>query len=130
MTRETRYYYNDKLAAAWMVKYFGMRFVNKARDAELYYQPDNKPPFDWAPSSDIGCGWSGDRLYIMHAHFDMLKPRIGDICLITYLDGSTAYREWEEYDDLPEAALDRDIRVMPIVIKRQGYAFHWPEVDA
>ncbi|WP_020471507.1 hypothetical protein [Zavarzinella formosa] len=113
-----RYFYTDPLAAAWMSKHFGMRFVYpNGHSADLNH--------------DMSCNWQLNytRWYICDDSLHLLKRQVSDLVRLQWLDDSISVREWEEIDSCTEEGLDRDVRVRPIVIQRNGMAFHSPEVE-
>ncbi|WP_435008059.1 hypothetical protein P12x_005328 [Tundrisphaera lichenicola] len=127
-----RYFYTDPLAAAWMAKHFGMK---------LLVDKDDEGGLVDAGARFIDCDdtfrelWQHDFSYLgkLYVHPDsvgLLEPHVGDLCRMQWLDGSISVREWEASDDLTDAALERDVRVKPEIIQRNGKPFHWPEVEA
>ena len=122
----TRYFYTEPLAAAWMAKHFGMRFADIS-GVELNWDAEFACFFLPGLSAKEQ-EWEGNH-YVHPDSLPLLGPQPGDLARLRWLDGSVSCREWEAADALPEAALDRDVRIRPTVVQRDGKAFHWPEVD-
>jgi len=109
-----RYFYTDPLAAAWMAKHFGMRF--------LHYDTENECDI----LALFAAGIFRFQVIKLTLHPDsqpLLEPRVGDVAqtdgamnrikdivlveLRDYLKANGGYR----------------------IIQRDGKAFHWPEVE-
>jgi hypothetical protein len=124
----TRYYYADPLAAAWMQKKFGMRFV---RD---FLAPDNS-----GDTKEIGfdgpvtCIFEGQKYYIHPDSLPLLEPCEGD--LVEHYDFSGCYKD--PYFFKTETFKNFGIDVTEYfrnnsgkIIQRDGKPFFWPECEA
>jgi hypothetical protein len=88
MTR--RFYYADPLAAAWMAKYFGMKYEPESHVHALSRLTD-------ALQQSYTC-----KIYIKQESLSLLEPKAGDLVLI--------WRSWcAGLYDHPDAAITGDI---------------------
>lgn len=106
----TRYFYTCHLSAAFMAKWYGMRYSNRLA---LNYEH---------VSGDTVEDWSNQGPYYIHPDsLPLLEPMVGDLI---YME-TPMKREWihvERHD------LQKDLRGYRI-IQRQGRAFIWPEQE-
>jgi hypothetical protein len=135
-----RYFYTDPLAAAWMAKHFGMRFVN----VDVAY--DDSPEKLCALLDDMGYGDGKNQIH--PDNLQLLMPQVGDVveyewnaapALHAIIDKSQPHAitddEWayEARDVFTEAQLPilleptatRNLRI----IQRNGIPFMWPESE-
>ena len=118
-------YYTDPLAAAWMAKYFGMKF-----DAEIpmrldagyinYVQDYSYETLRFYQRE------VSDRMYIHSESLHLLKPREGDLWI---------GKETQEQNQLLRCIYITDLGKFSlhmsdmILIQRNGTPFHWPEIE-
>lgn len=103
-----KYVYRDELAAKWMSKHFGMRFVDKF-------------------GSDAGFGDAHDGWYVHGDYLDLLLPQIGDT---TYSGGVIK----EDGDGLYEHIIydysnRLDKNIPRRIVMRKDVHFMWPEIE-
>lgn len=132
-----RYFYKDPLAAAWMAKHFGMKFLAKSTDdegAEIEVDAglrfiDFDDRFDELWKHDF-C-YLG-KLYIRPDSVHLLDHRIDDLVRMVYMDDSVGFVVLDEYDFTHQGMIDsmRNLTINPVVLQRNGIPFHWPEVEA
>jgi hypothetical protein len=117
-----RYFYTDPLAAAWMAKHFGMRFVNTNNGA------------------DIGLGdiithaQTGNYCHI-NIHPDslpLLTPMAGDVLMRDGLqEHITAHNIYLFVHRAPdtEHLFEGFHEKGGMIIQRNGLPFHWPQQE-
>jgi hypothetical protein len=134
----TRQFYSDPLAAAWMQKHFGMRFTVKIKGIPEH-EYEVGPAF-WA--DEIA---SPSPAYYVHPDsLHLLELQVGDviggmdsICIVRGIDEDRARFVGEAY--VSETA--REGKAMgwckrsgltgsTHIIQRNGVAFHWPERES
>lgn len=127
MIETPRPYYNDPLAAAWMAKHHGMRFLKwKWSDLSFQFIPSGS---DKDPDSL--------KLYIHPDSLHLLEPQFGDIgvnndgCVGVYR--ITYYRKGDAEKLMPEinqpAGFYADVAFIgkAKITQRKGIAFMWPQ---
>jgi hypothetical protein len=110
-----RFFYTDALAAAWMMKHFGMRFVNHNNGIEITLENVLRH----ALTGNI-CG--------IHIHPDslyLLEPQSGDIVNYLYAGGSHLTGGFGVEYLSHDGVLEEDEKV----ILRNGVPFHWPHSE-
>lgn len=126
MTQPTtkRYFYTCPLKAAFMAKYYGMRFEPISDIASIR-------EFMWHGIGNFIGLWEEDRYYIHPDSLHLLEPKNCDLGT----DGFDAYRyeHWDEASVPGRWVLGRygnasDPSAIRIVC-RNGEAFHMPEVE-
>lgn len=101
----TRYFYTDPLAAAWMAKHFGMRFYC-----------DTFEPFEYEGANDILQDMGEDEKACVHPDsLHLLEPQVGD--LMRGSNNTAAMYFTGEVEPKPTAH----------IVQRNGKPFHWPE---
>lgn len=110
-----RLFYDCPLKAAFMAKYFGMRFESKHSDALTVIGGD----FYWK----AGGGYSGPA-YIHPESLHLLEPIEDDIILRT--NGYCQQVGWQI--GIPKAKAQ--LEAGATIIQRGGAAFHWPDREA
>ena len=114
---QPRFFYTDPLAAAWMAKHFGMRFMTRKGIGSrglLFSQlltaahMNKEVAYLVSPDSE-----------------HMLEPQVGDTISTTDWDRGT-FRMITNDMRLKLSKGLRDVRI----IQRNGIAFHWPESEA
>ena len=110
-----RYFYTDPLAAAWMVKHFGMRFpCNSAKCKGREYSIGGLASYCAKRLVDQRCQ---ERFYIHPDSLTLLKPQIGD---------------WVKFDDVTAGIIsDKDNKRKEVVVYFDGYCLvpKWSELE-
>lgn len=109
---EKRYYYTDPLAAAWMAKHHGVRFVLLDGSAVSEGMMGNQIRGDW----DYGA------FYIHPDSLHLLEPQAGD--LLSWASGLHIGSPHYFGSDCVEEGLENHT-----IIQRNGIAFMWPESE-
>jgi hypothetical protein len=112
-----RYFYTDPLAAAWMAKHFGMRFLRPdGSTVNLSHSSWERKGHD-GMISFVAVPEPADSIHPDSLH--LLEPQVGDICInddAEYNPGAP-FRDvgntWEPFH----------------IIQRNGKAFHRPEQE-
>lgn len=112
----TRFFYTDPLAAAWMAKHFGMKFVNGGKRI---------PPVTY---SFLHNDLSGCRLkYTIHPDsLWLLEPILSDA--VEVVDATGFYLTKRLHDVYDKQQIGCEWRLHRI-IQRAGKSFHWPESE-
>ena len=118
-TATKRYFYTEPLAAAWMAKQFGMRFVDKS------CLPVSADPAMWYMAERHYLAGS---LFIHPDSLHLLEPQRGDLIHanissphIMTMAPHCGYVTWGECVDPRTQYYDCKI------IQRNGLSFFWPE---
>lgn len=126
-----KYYYDDPLAAAWMAKHHGMRFViewpkQHKRDPEEVFFSDGVP---------FTRGGSNMVLFHLHLHPDslpLLEPQEGDFSADGW-EFKTALQWWLkaycEEGNPDRIDVRRHVKHWKRTAIRNGIAFHWPKEE-
>ena len=114
---KVQYFYRDPLAAAWMAKHFGMRFLHlKWNELDFQFLPIRK---DADPDTS--------NLYIHPDSLPLLEPALGDLALHAVPhDDLGAVLEYGLYVHKEAQA---HLKIVQI-IQRDSKPFHWPESEA
>lgn len=132
-----RYFYTDALAAAWMAKHFGVKFV------DIYY-PDPLAVYDicdFVVNTADGPYDNIDKKFYLHPDsLAILEPQAGDVaeCAgFTWADSSLGFVVEDQYGDNNNQR--EHYYLIPIeniaggnrykIILRNGKAFFTPEVE-
>lgn len=126
---EKRYYYTDPLAAAWMAKHFGLRFIENFEvseqyidakltthtfPAKLHIHPDSLHVLELRDSDIL----EGCKVEIKRFWFNKISGESRE----NISEGEWMNEEWQEYY--------KEIKRNPgRIIHRDGKPFHWPEVE-
>jgi hypothetical protein len=114
------FFYTDPLAAAWMAKHFGMRFIDEGKDNEAYGEDLDSFFFEGQTGATIACIGP----FVVHPDsLHLLKPQLGDIVSMTKAMDRYAAVKDEQFIEAFEETGDYKI------IQRNGIAFHWPESE-
>jgi hypothetical protein len=118
-----RYFYTDPLAAAWMAKHFGMRFISW--DSGKEYE-------EFMPIYNAGSPIEKireDQRYVVHPDsLPLLEPMVGDLIYITESKIGTLTRQNGDHLKL----FTGDWLIKPdhvSIIRRDGKPFFWPESE-
>lgn len=128
-----RYFYDDRYAAAFMAKNYGMQIADYCRDDEdEALKNDADYPFykiyldetEYTRSlfiSDSASPKKPERYYIHPDSLHLLEPMVGDLVMAAI-------------KPFAFIANDEDIDLMlgkeRIVIQRDGISFHWPKSES
>lgn len=120
-----RYYYTDPLAAAWMAKYFGMKFTH-GQGFEIYLSPHESWSGWYYTQSGIRVHrHPNETLYIHPDSVKLMEPQVGDILSVRSVLGKDKkpyyFYEYKGLASLPDIWK---------IIQHNGIAFMWPEVEA
>lgn len=124
-----RHFYTDPLAAAWMAKHFGMRFVSAFSGKE----------FDGSVIvANAGSPIEAIReqqTYVIHPDsLHLLEPKVGDMVShlglrawrIDSIDGAAYHHPAVGSEKIDRFTLKSD---SPTIIQRDGKPFFWPEAS-
>lgn len=132
-----RYFYRDPLAAAWMVKHFGMKIIDSGinvftTDGGIdWFSIDTLVELEVHPDADK-C--TDGKFYIHPESLHILEPLVGDVgdtpeegyCIFFEQEGELwvdffgqSRFPWAEYKDM----------VTLSIIQRNGQPFIWPELE-
>ncbi len=110
-----KYFYNDPLAAAWMMKHFGMQFVNIENYADKEIREDQ-----------IVLTHREQPLYIHTDSLHLLEPQVGDI---GFDDANVCFdRNQFGWTSLIEEGFEEPKGIIKIS-RRNNIAFMWPETE-
>lgn len=142
-----RYYYTDPLAAAWMAKHFGMRFLS---DRSNDNAPDDASDHEADTAYEADCGWgkAKERKYYIHPDsLHQLEPQVEDLVLLSNInidDSTEGDIKQEKIDWTRVFLIERRDKgsflnitennrlwdgYFKSIIQRNVTPFHWPEVD-
>lgn len=130
-----RAFYTDPLAAAWMAKHFGMKFLDSPRQKYKtcqFRQASAHDHYDgtvWAEiidHEDVKVYIHPDRLHLLEVRDGDLRVRDGDL-----FRAELQYGMADGHPHLVEVFLDEDgdYGSIPRIIQRNGIPFHWPEFE-
>jgi hypothetical protein len=128
---EKRYFYADPLAAAWMARHFGMRFLHHPsgvlEEVEVMGRTCNYVRVPLWPK--------------FHLHPDslpVLEPREGDVVskspvvygaaavIVSQIWTHESGQKWIVFSD----GWQSEFPGITSILKRDGILFHWPECEA
>lgn len=127
-----RYYYTNPLAAAWMVKHFGMKFPWD--NGKGIHSLNALCHWEHAPNRN-----QNRKFYIHPDSLHLLEPKISDMVSYSH-PGSPECIEYGIIDEIQAAHPDGqsiflkdsgDIKPEWVIdiIRRNGVGFHWPAFD-
>ncbi|QEL19312.1 hypothetical protein [Limnoglobus roseus] len=109
---EARYYYDDPLAAAWMVKHFGMKFLIDETESEQAETLFDESDVQWAREA------LGVHEFSIHPDsLHLLDIQEGDFVVGPNNKGGLEY----------VAGMKPSARCR--IIQRDGKPFHWPKLE-
>lgn len=117
-----RYFYTDPLAAAWMAKHFGMRFVSwhSGKEYDVSVIESNV-------GSPIESIRESQRYVVAEDSLQLLEPRLGDV--VEYQQSvhrfSVVDARWFDKGFCMDQMRFADGKI----IRRDGNSFMWPEVE-
>jgi hypothetical protein len=113
----TRYFYTDPLAAAWMDANYHMLFENDFHIDYLYVARHAKT----TPYMSDGSPELRDKYYIHPDSLPLLKPQDGDLCF----ENGWGYLRWKDLENMAGHVRDDSFKI----IQRNGIPFHWPQSE-
>lgn len=127
----TRWFYTDPLAAAWMARHFGMRFLDLASGQHLrvfkevqFFIQDEQNPRRYVRLRP-------GRIYVHPVSLSLLEPRIDDVVEMRRNGRLFAVRIVRGTGSFTCKTAIRHIRLLSdTIIHRDGKAFHWPDREA
>ncbi len=109
-----RYYYDDALIAAYMLKYHGMAFEWEG----CAYEGDSLHSF--FVEFDSGALYSntlGTKYYVREDSLHLLESRNGDVVTVKQQGYPERIEKWQW----------GNLGIVQQIIQRNGVAFHWPK---
>lgn len=116
-----RYFYTDALAAAWMSEHHNMK-IQSTEFSKLDDKHQGSEIVYWTSE----CAIEGP--YYIHADsIDILDLCVGDLISINNGESATLIASEEMLAQVQ--AMKHQFVCAPIIIQRNGKAFHWPESE-
>jgi hypothetical protein len=116
----TRFFYTDPLAAAWMAKHFGMKFIDEGNGNKTYGRELDSFFFEGQTGATIAC----DGPFVIHPDsLHLLSVQLGDIVSMSKAMDRYALVDVGELRDAFNEAGEYKI------IQRNGIHFMWPESE-
>lgn len=138
MSEQKRYYYDCHLKAAYMEKYFGMKFLGSSRKS--YGKRTFLEPVEYIEykgkyhrvDHESGRQYHlvEDELYISPDCLHLLEPQEGDGIVSTQGTLRRVQSNQDNIIDETDCTVNEAQKIVRRIIQRSGLAFMWPKVEA
>jgi hypothetical protein len=145
-----RFFYADPLAAAWMAKHFGMKFIDTFRNGPgTYSYPEESDDINafFIGNTEYGVSSITDKHVVHPCSLPLLEPSIGDILRLFFFTpeeddkagavmtgfyaGGREAITW--FRDPKDGSIEKQLHKIDDhqwrIIHRRGIAFHHPESE-